>query len=366
MNAHIINCDESLFLDRYRQNGYIGVGLVIRKTSAQALSNACRTTYSMYADMKTVFPGDLIFVHAGEYIYGVFEAKSLFKEEPNVPSIFLSPNIHYNPRPDNPNSGWQTLVNRPLPVVNNDYRQLSISHFVDSGGQNLCFEKGFLAKEVFDLKRKGKIWSIPERWKYPDSARTVRPLMPTEAKELIRLLERENGDTNNRLTITPKNVSNFSDIQLILNPRIVENEKVIEAWLCENLQTPTLHQIFGNITSFGNNVQIGYLQGIDIFGYTEGTTGICKYKVIEVKKGARNFPADIQQTLQYMDWVTEYLANGNSKFIDGYIVARSFDQRFIDFVRNHNTVSSGRQLSLIEFDYDPPAYNTLKFKQFSE
>jgi len=31
----------------------------------QSLFKACRITYSMYADMKTIFPGDMIFVHTG-------------------------------------------------------------------------------------------------------------------------------------------------------------------------------------------------------------------------------------------------------------------------------------------------------------
>lgn len=219
MNIHIINCDENLFLTHYRNCGYFGVGIVIRKTSDQALSNACKTTYSMYADMKTIFPGDMLFVHAGEYIYGVFKAQSTFKEDPNVNPMFLSNNIHYSPKSNSPNSGWKTMVNRSLPQIQNDYRQISISNFVDDSGENLCFEKGFLANEVFDLKRKGKIWSVPERWKYPDSARTVRPLMSIEAQELIKILERENSDTSNRLVINPKDLTNFIDIQLILNPK---------------------------------------------------------------------------------------------------------------------------------------------------
>lgn len=367
MNIHIINCDENQFLNQYRSNGYIGVGIVINSTSPRALSNACKTTYSMYADMKTVFPGDMVFVHAGEFIYGVFKAESLFKEDPNVNHDFLSPNIHYNTKTNQPNSGWRNLANQPLSGLNlpNDYRQLSISHFVDDAtGNNLCFENGFLANEVFDLKRKGKVWSIPERWKYPDAARTVRPIMPTEARELIKLLERENS--NNRLKIVPKDLASFADIKLILDPHIVEDEKIVEAWLCENLRTPRLQNVFGNITSFGNNVQMGYLQEIDIFGYVEGSSGSCKYKVIEIKKDPLNFNDDIQnhkgylkRTLEYMQWVIEYLADGDPKLVEGYIVARGFDESCKNFVGQHNTLNIGRQLSLIQFDYVRPEYITL-------
>ena len=366
MNAHIINCEEFLF-HNYRNNGYIGVGIVIKRTTPKALSNACRTTYSMYADMKTVFPGDMIFIHAGEYIYGVFKAMSTFKEDPNVNRQFLSANIHYGPRPNSPTSGWRTMMNIPLQNIQippNDYRQLSISNYVENG-KNLCFEKGFLANEVFNLKRKGKIWSIPERWKYPDAARTIRPIMLTEARELIKLLEREN-DSGNTLIIQPKDLNSFSDIQLILDPRVVEDEKIIEAWLCQNLGTPQLRNIFGNFTCYGNNVQIGYLKGIDIFGYVEGVHGIVKYKVIEIKTGALTFKDNtdvIKQTLGYMDWVIEFLGNGDPNMVDGYIVARSFDWDFQNFVQCYNRVNIGRNLSLVKFNYTPPQYNTLTLRR---
>ncbi len=363
MNAHIINCDEKSFLEYYLSNGYIGVGLPIKKTSAKGLSNACTTTYSMYADMKTVFPGDIIFIHAGNYIYGVFKAESTFKEKSSVNKMFLSPNIHYYPKPNNPNSGWKVFVGSSLPDFSIDYRQLSISHFVDDCGRNVCFEKGFYANEVFDLKRKGKIWSIPERWKYPDTARCVRPLMLLETKELIKLLDRDNSDTSKRITIIPKNLDNFLDIQLILDPNIVEDEKIIEAWLCENLRTSVAQKIFGEIASFGNNVQMGYLQGIDIFGHCKGTLGISKYKIIEVKRGNANFPDDVQQILQYMDWVIEHLSSGNPKAAEGYMVAKSFNGDCKDYVRNHNKVNIGRRLSLIKFDYDAPRYTALKIQR---
>ncbi len=377
MNAHIINCYEKHFQNTYRPNGYLGVGMVITRRIDQQLTNhqllhACHTAYDMYADMKTVFPGDMIFVHAGEFIYGVFKAESVFKEDPNnVNPIFLSPNVHCNPNPNNPNSGWINLVDQPLPepAPRHDFRQLSISHFIDENGNNLCFNNGFLANEVFELKRRGKLWSIPERWKYSDKARTVRPIMPTEAKELIKLLERENNN-DNRLEITPKNIDNFCDIRLILDSNIVEDEKIIEAWICENLKTSQLEQIFGNITSFGNNVQIGYLQGIDIFGYVEGSQGICKYKVIEIKKDALNFNKDIQnpkgyikRTFEYMDWVIRHLAHGDPKCVEGYIVAKSFDQSCIDFVKSYNKVSLGRYLSLVEFNYSSPVYDTLNLNK---
>lgn len=78
MNAHIINCDEAEFFNNYLPNGYLGVGLYLNSTTPQGLSMACRTSYSMFADMKTIRQGDIILVHAGEKIYGAFKAESEF------------------------------------------------------------------------------------------------------------------------------------------------------------------------------------------------------------------------------------------------------------------------------------------------
>lgn len=223
MNAHIINCNEDDFFNLFLPGGYIGVGIVVRGTSSRHLSNACRTSYSMYADMKTIRTGDIIFVHAGQKIYGAFRAETEFLEDPNAPLMFLSRNIHYYPNPQKPGSGWRNTTN--IPKVGY-YRRIAISHFTDTAGRNLCFEYGFDSTEVFDMKLKKKIWSIPERWKYTDAARTLRPLMEDEAFELIKILERENADNPNRRTMNPANLSGYIPIEFILNPNVITDEKI--------------------------------------------------------------------------------------------------------------------------------------------
>ena len=197
MNAHIINCNEDDFFNSFLQGGYLGVGIVVKGTNPRQLSNACRTSYSMYADMKTIRVDDIIFVHAGQRIYGAFKAVTEFCEEPITLQPFLSRNIHYYPNPNNTSSGWKNNITA-IPNIGY-YRRMAIAHFTDKQGRNLCFEEGIDSNEVFELKLKRKIWSIPERWKYGDAARTVRPLMENEAFELLKILDRENADKSNNL-----------------------------------------------------------------------------------------------------------------------------------------------------------------------
>lgn len=356
MNAHIINCDENEFFNSFLPSGYLGVGLVIKSTTPQTLSRACRTSYSMYADMKTIRVGDVIFAHAGQKIYGAFKAATEFRENPRTPQHFLSKNIHYNPNPNKPNSGWRGNITEPANI--GYYRRMAITHFTDQQRRNLCFEKGIDSNEVFELKLKKNIWSIPERWLYGDTKRTVRPLMENEAFELLKILDRENADNPNRLSVRPANLARYIPIQFILNPDIIANEKIIEGWVLENIGRHTdLDNALGSLTSFGNNMPAGYLKFMDIFGYQELTTGVRKYKVVEVKKDNCVFPDDINQLLGYTDWVVENIAEGNYKMVESIIIAKDFNNDCINFVNNFN--SRDRRMRLIRFDYNPPNYNQL-------
>jgi|GEM_PF-2207900 len=364
MNAHIINVsDENLFLQTYLPNGYLGVGLVLSSFTPQALSNACKTSYSMYADMKTIREGDLIFVHAGQRIYGAYKAESEFMEDPATNGLFHSLNLHYHPQPNNPQSGWQ---NNNLALQQNagnvaDYRQLSISHFTEAG-TNLCFPWGIDSREVFDIRQKRRIYFVPEKWEYPDSRRTIRPLLTFEAWEIVKLLERQNSDELTRTTIAPKNLNGFLGIDFILNPNIVEDEKIIEGYICGNFgRNQNVDSSFGVFGSFGNNMPVpgGYTKMMDIFGLQEFSHNSKKFKIVEVKKGACVFPDHISQLIGYMDLITENIARGELKNVEGILVAKEFDADVTSFVSIFNQL--GRMIKLIQFDYVPPQFRSLNF-----
>lgn len=360
MNAHIINIpDENYFINTCIPNGFLGVGIVVGSQTPQGLSKSCATSYSMYADMKTIRVGDMIFVHAGNKIYGVFKAESEFMEDSTAPNQYHSKNIHYYPNPNIQNSGWQGNFQQ---LNTNDYRRIAISHFTDSQARNISYSKGFDSTDVFDLKYQGKIFTIPERWKYTDAARTVRPLLYFESLEILKLLEIENADIASRFTIQPMTLQAYLPIEFILNDNIVENEKIIEGWICSQIgKNATVDAIFNDFTSFGNNIPIGYLKFIDILGYKELISGIRKYKIVEVKKGDCVYPDNINQLVDYQNKVATNIVNGNFKLIEGLLVAKSFSQDCIDFITQFN--QTGRTIKLISFQYNPPNYNNLILTQ---
>ncbi|MEX0944138.1 MAG: hypothetical protein WDZ38_00610 [Balneolaceae bacterium] len=362
-NAHIINVpSEEHFINEYLSNGYIGVGLVLRRISPQSLSRACRTSYSMFADMKTIRQGDIIFVHAGQNIYGAFRAESEFKESPVIPAPYQSTNIHYYPKPDDPNTGWQNQINE-LPDLG-DFRQISISHYVDEDHNNLCFQEGISSTEIFDLRSKKKIFSVPERWLYTDSSRTIRPLLFNEAVEILKLIESKNSDINGRHEVTPKNLNNFNNISFVLNPNIVQDEKIIEGYILSQLgQNPEVDNHFGKFHSFGNNIPGGYLKFMDIFGYQSFVTDTKKYKVVEIKKNHASFPNDINQVIGYTDWVIENLASGIVKNVEGILVAKGFTDETVQLVSNLQ--GFGRNIKLISFNYSENNFDQLDFTRIA-
>lgn len=358
MNAHIINCNERAFFQDFLPNGYLGVGLVLNGLSPRQLSSACRASYSMYADMKTIRKGDILFVHAGQKIYGAFKAESEFLEEPSTPKIFLSKNIHYYPSPKDATRGWKNQVTE-IPDLGY-YRRIAISAYFDNVA-NFCFMDGIQSIEIFDLKQQRKIHFVPERWKYTDASRTIRPLMDYEATEILKILHRENSHNSKRHKVRPADLSSYLNIEFNLNPKIIEDEKIIEGWVLQQIgRNKVVDDCLGGLTSFGNNMPVGYLRFIDVLGYQELYGETRKFKVFEVKKDNCVFPNDVNQLLGYMDWVSTNVVYGDAKRVEGTFIAKNFDQNTIEFVKNFNNL--GKKIKLVKFDYVPPLFKSLSLR----
>lgn len=205
---------------------------------------------------------------------------------------------------------------------------------------------------------------MPEKWEYPDSRRIVRLLLVFEAWEIIKLIERQNSDETTRMTVIPKNLTRFLPIDLILNPNIVQDEKMIEGYICGKLgRNPNVGTSFGVFNSFGNNMPApgGYTKMMDIFGYQTFSHNSKEFKVVEVKKGPCVFPDHIKQLTEYMDLITENIAGGELKNVEGILAAKEFSADAISFITNFTPL--GRTIKLIEFDYVSPQFSSLIFNR---
>jgi len=343
--AHIISVDdESTFL-QFLKEGCIGVRLPQSyyarmregEFSVKALNGLLATIYDIFADLKRVKINDEIFIHIkGEQkIFGVFRAASTFLESPTIPEEFKSSNLLK-----------EKLMGKKLPSLSeNDFLwQVSIK-----SDENLYFNEGFDANEVFKLKDLCKgIWTIPERWKYEDKEKTVRPLLPEEAEKLIDLLRKSNpkGPSNSR--INPKDMSNFKKIELPLVPinGYVRDEKLMEAWIMANAFKPedpkayeNIKSIFGDFSFIANTIRSFYIKFMDVFGFMEKDDSRI-YKIIELKTKEASLE-HIDQLVKYMVWIAEFLCGNDLSKVCGFLCAKEFSNAVVKFFNEHRLMNLG-------------------------
>ena len=182
--------------------------------------------------------------------------------------------------------------------------------------------------------------------------------MEFEAFETLKLLEIENRDDASRFNINQFNLANYIDIKFILNPNIIEDEKIIEGWICSKLgSTPVLDLIFNQYTSFGNNVPLGYLKHADILGYKLLHSGTRIFRIIEVKLSENINSDDINQLIDYMNICEKFILKDDLEIVEGYYLAKSFTTQCVDFVGQFN--KTGRKINLIKYQYNPPNFQDL-------
>ncbi|MEM3696296.1 MAG: hypothetical protein QXQ94_02160 [Candidatus Bathyarchaeia archaeon] len=336
---HIISVDNKSTFLQFLREGYIGVRLpkkYYRNTKQKSLSIAelnalLATIYDIFADLKRVKKDDQIFIHVkGEQkIFGAFRAESTFLENPSIPEEFRSSNLLK-----------EKLVNKKLPSLSESDFLWQISIKSDEG---LYFDEGFDANEVFKLKDLCKgIWTIPERWKYEDKEKTVRPLLPEEGKKLIELLRKNNPKGPSNSSVFSKNLSNFKKIELPLVPinGLVRDEKLMEAWIMANAFEPedlkaheNIKNIFGDFSFIANTIRSFYIKFMDVFGFLERND--CRiYKIIELKTKEASFE-HINQLVKYMVWIAEFLCENNLSKVYGYLCAKEFSSDAVKFLQEN-------------------------------
>ncbi len=359
---HIISVDDKSTFLQFLSEGYIGVRLPQKyyrdikegALSVKKLNALLATIYDIFADLKRVKVDDEIFIHVkGEQkIFGVFRASSIFLESPDIPEEYRSNNLLK-----------EKLVNKKLsPLSKSDFLwQISIK-----SDESLYFDEGFDANEVFKLKDLCKgIWTIPERWKYEDKEKTVRPLLPDEGEKLIELLRKNNPKGPSNSSVFPKNMSNFKKIELPLAPinGIVRDEKLMEAWIMANAIKPedlkaheNIKNIFGDFSFIGNTIRSFYIKFMDVFGYMEKNN--CRtYKIIELKTKEASLE-HIRQLVKYVTWIAEFLCGNDLNKVYGFLCAKEFPNTVLNFLNEHRLMN----LELVRY---APSDKRLIFQKFT-
>jgi hypothetical protein len=340
---HIISVDNKSTFLQFLREGYIGVRLPQKYykdikegvLSVRKLNALLATIYDIFADLKRVKVDDEIFIHVkGEQkIFGVFRADSIFLESPAIPEEFRSTNLLK-----------EKLVNKKLPSLSESDFLWQVSIKSD---ENLYFDEGFDANEVFKLKDLCKgIWTIPERWKYEDKEKTVRPLLPEEAEKLIELLLKDNPNGPSNVSVSAKNMSNFRKIELPLVPinGFVRDEKMLEAWVMANAFKPedveayeNSKSVFGGFSFIANTIRSFYIKFMDVFGF-ERKDNFRVYKIMELKTKEASVK-DADQLIKYLKWIAEFLCENDLSKVYGFLVAKEFSDEVSKFLNKHGFIN---------------------------
>jgi len=351
---HIISVDDEETFERFTREGYVGVRFPAKyydeyqgqQVSARKLASFLGTMYDIFADLKRVKPGDEIFLHVKgqQRIFGVFVATTRFLEDPSVPAAVQSINLTM----DLLSSG-----NLPLMPANMFPWQVGICSKLDQ-----CFSDGFESNQVFRIKELTRqVWTVPERWKYEDKEKTVRPILPDEAGPLTALLDYANRAARRSLVVNSKDLIHFRPISLpmaLINGQI-RDEKLLEAWLMENAITPedeaahrNLLEVLGEFTFVANTIRSFYIKFMDVFGFKQDSDQDRTFKIVETKKGEVE-SKHIDQLARYVKWVTEFLAENDFQKVRGYIIGREFAQDALSLLQRR--IAEGIDLVSIRYAY---------------
>lgn len=358
---HLITAQDIDTFQEMVDGGEVFCGPIV-PTNNNNRSPRWKSTVDMVADLCRVKEGDIIFVQViGDNIYGAFRATTGFMENPDIPACYRSSTLSYYP-----DGGWYHSDGNNFP--DGDYYW---SCAVENHPE-FYFETGISHRDLFDLKFRGELWTIPERFKYNDKAKTVKPLDIAELPPILKLFQRDNrGMASNELiescdlggwNLVSPSLSTWNDV--------LENEKQLEGAIIKLLRdcNPDAERIFGELSFVANAIPSFYLDFMDIYGYQRTNGNIFRHVVIELKKdgfeGQIGFSGcPVNQVLRYRDWIVKNRAKGDVRAVDSFVVAKSYDQAYIDSTELLNNAFGYKVVRLVEYEIQD---NTLTLEEVTE
>jgi len=222
----------------------------------------------------------------------------------------------------------------------------------------VCFEpaiRGFprpiALSDILDLRDKGKVWTFDLGTL---NRKNHNPITADEAKELIRLLLRNNPVLQPVSPIPEPYAGGNSPLPLSLQTDgkgRLKFEGYLNAWFMRSFAEGKLKDIVGEYRDFLNYVPTSFNTIMDIF-LTHVTTVdsvdiLHNFTCMELKTGTATEP-DLNQVVKYENWLVRKLADGDSEMVQSILVALDFDAKVLDYVRRRRLVEA-RTVRLLEY-----------------
>jgi hypothetical protein len=223
---------------------------------------------------------------------------------------------------------------------------------VGADNYEVCIENGVYGcvmprkewnSDILDLRDKGQVWTFDLG---PVQQKNQYKITMSEARELLRLLLRNNPVRGETQTIIKPYMPASSTIPVLLDLSSSQNGKVryegwLNAWFMSALSKGQITHLVGEYDEFLNLVPTTFNKVMDLFlthvAKVDSIEVIYKYTCIELKTD-RASEQDLAQVLRYEDWLTRKMAGGDREMIQSILVAHSFTDEVKSYVRNRRKI----------------------------
>jgi len=331
------NCRFRIFIvndETWEEHNKIGIAAIndpLATHPSNKKANAARQ--SAIAEISGIRPGDILF----------FNRMKSAKHPPELIGIFKATSTPYFD--NSPLFPGARHVGRNLPF-RVEFEQL------------YNFPSPINIDEIWELKEKGKIWTLQQTRGDAVGVHACVGISKFEAMIITRLLK-----ANNILSLSPKdykaerkkvrlNKINKKSMPLDFKTDkrgCLHYEAVLQALLLEDFAYGKYREIFGDYDDFIPNVPTGSRKEIDILLLKYNGTDILWYQILELKH--HKFTMDeLQRLIAYEKWLIKTQAE-NPLQVHPVAVAFEFDEEVIKFVRGRKNYLE-RPIRLIKYTFD--------------
>jgi hypothetical protein len=208
--------------------------------------------------------------------------------------------------------------------------------------------------DVLDLRDKGKIWTFDMD---PLVKKSHHPITSEEAKELIRLLLRNNPVHQSVEQIPEPYPAGTVPLPLKFDVDTkgqIKIEGFLNAWFMHAFVQDRLRNVIGEYRDFLNFIPTSFNTVMDIFLTHVTSVGgvdiLHKYTCIELKTGICG-EENLYQIIKYENWLTRKLADGDNEMVQSILVGFDFEDKVLEYVRQRRSIEK-KVVRLIKYRVD--------------
>lgn len=203
------------------------------------------------------------------------------------------------------------------------------------------FPRPIAMSDIMDLQDKGSIWTFDLG---AMRQKNHNPITADEAKELIRLLLRNNPVFQSVTQIVEPYPVGKTELPLSLatdNKGRLKYEGYLNAWFMKSFVGGKLRELIGEYRDFLNYVPTSFNKVMDIFlthvTSVDGVDVLHNFTCVELKTGICT-EEDLNQIIKYEHWLVRKLAGGDDEMVQSILVGFDFQDKVLEYVEKRKLI----------------------------